>query len=110
MLYYNIPKKIPDEEGLNYWNSQLTSNVFTASQILEHFIFSDELGPKVAVMSNEEFITFLYKSFLLRTPDTDGFNSWVNYMNGGVSKLDILRAFMDNKEWFNICSMFNVNP
>jgi hypothetical protein len=61
-------------------------------------------------MTNEEFITFLYNSFLSRNPDSEGFNSWVAYMNSGVSKLDTLRAFMDNQEWFDICSMFNVVP
>jgi hypothetical protein len=109
-LYDNILGRVPDEDGLNYWTDQLNNNIFTGSQIVEHFIFSDELGAKVEAMSNEEFITFLYNSFLSRTPDSEGFNSWVSYMNSGVSKIDTLRVFMDNEEWFNICCMFNVNP
>ena len=76
----------------------------------EHFIFSGELDAKINAMTNEEFINFLYGSFLSRTPDIDGFNSWVDYMNSGVSKIDVLRAFMNNQEWFDICAMFNVVP
>jgi len=110
MLYDNILGRVPDDSGLNYWTEQLNSNVFSASQIVEHFIFSGELSDKVAAMSNEEFITFLYKSFLSRTPDTDGYNSWLSYMNSGISKLDTLRTFLDNAEWVNICNLFNVTP
>ena len=110
MLYDNILGRCPDEDGLNCWEDCLSNNVFGANQVVECFIFSDELGAKVAAMSNEEFITFLYNAFLSRTPDTEGFNSWLSYMNSGVSKLDILKSFLNNEEWFNICSMFNVTP
>jgi hypothetical protein len=61
-------------------------------------------------MTSEEFIIFLYNSFLSRNPDSEGFKSWVGHMNSGASKLDTLRAFMDNQEWFDICAMFNVVP
>ncbi|MHB1346092.1 MAG: DUF4214 domain-containing protein [Candidatus Humimicrobiaceae bacterium] len=111
MLYDSILGRVSDMDGEAYWTEQLNSGVFTGSQLVEHFIFSDELGAKVEAMSNEEFITFLYSSFLSRTPDTDGFSSWVAYMNSGVSKLDTLRTFMNNQEWFDICNIFkNVSP
>jgi hypothetical protein len=84
--------------------------LFSASQVVEHFIFSIKLSEKIAAMSNEEFITFLYESFLSRTPDTDGYNSWLSYINSGVSKLDTLKSFINNEEWVNICNMFNVTP
>jgi hypothetical protein len=110
MLYDNILGRVPDDSGLNYWTDQLNNNVFSASQIAEHFIFSGELSGKITAMSNEEFITCLYKYFLSRTPDTDGYNSWLSYINSGFSKEETLRAFLNNEEWFNICSMFNVTP
>jgi hypothetical protein len=66
MLYDNIMQRIPDAPGLNYWNEQLTGGVFGANQVVEHFIFSDEIGGKVAAMSNEEFINFLYNTLFAR--------------------------------------------
>jgi len=110
MLYDTILGRLADLDGQNYWVTQLNSGAFGASQVVEHFIFSDELGSIIDAMTNEEFITFLYNSFLSRNPDSEGFENWVIYINSGVSKLDTLRVFMNNQEWFDICAMFNVAP
>jgi len=109
-LYDNILGRVPDEDGLNYWNTQLNNSLFTASQIIEHFIFSDELGSKIEDMTNGEFINFLYNSLFARMPDADGYNQWLSFMASGNSKLDTLRAFLNNEEWINICILFNVTP
>ena len=110
MLYDNSMLRIPDTSGLNYWNEQLTGGVFGANQVVEHFIFSDEIGTKVAAMSNSEFINFLYSTLFARVPDTEGYNNWLSYINSGFSKLETLKAFLNNEEWINICNMFNVTP
>jgi hypothetical protein len=110
MLYDNSMQRIPDAPGLNYWNEQLTGGVFGANFVVEHFIFSDEIGAKVAAMSNSEFINFLYSTLFARVPDTDGYNNWLSYMNNGFSKEETLRAFLNNEEWINICKLFNVTP
>ncbi len=109
MIYDTILARVPDAEGEEYWTGQLNGNIFSGSQIVEHFIFSDELGKKVDAMTNEEFINFLYEAFLSRNPDADGFESWVSYMDSGASKSDTLKVFLYNEEWFDICRMFNVN-
>ena len=110
MLYDNSMLRIPDTSGLNYWNEQLTGGVFGANQVLEHFIFSDEIGTKVAAMSNSDFINFLYSTLFARVPDTAGYNNWLSYINSGFSKLETLKAFLNNEEWINICTLFNVTP
>lgn len=110
MLYDTILGRLYDDSGFDYWKEQLNTGVFTASQVAERFVFSGELSSKVEKMDNEEFITFLYRSLLSRTPDSSGFKNWVDYMDSGASKLDTLRAFMSNKEWHDICHMFNVAP
>ena len=110
MLYDNSMQRIPDSSGLNYWNEQLTGGVFGANQVVEHFLFSDEIGAKVAAMSSEEYVNFLYSTLFARIPDTDGYNNWLNYINSGFSKEETLRAFLNNEEWINICKLFNVTP
>ena len=110
MLYDNSLIRVFDESGFNYWNEQLTNGVFGANFIVEHFIFSDEIGAKVAAMSNAEFINFLYQTLFARNPDTAGYDSWLSYMNSGASQLEILQAFLNNEEWISVCDMFNVTP
>ena len=91
-------------------NPQLTNNLFTANRIIEYFIFSDELGSKIEAITNDEFVNFLYSALLARTPDAEGYNQWLAFMAGSNSKFDTLRAFLNNEEWINICSVFNVTP
>ncbi|MEI7990407.1 MAG: DUF4214 domain-containing protein [Chloroflexota bacterium] len=110
MLYDNSMLRIPDSSGLNYWNEQLAGGVFGANQVVEHFLFSDEIGAKVAAMSSVEYVNFLYSTLLDRLPDTDGYNNWLNYINSGFFKEETLRAFLNNEEWINICKLFNVTP
>jgi hypothetical protein len=101
MLYDNSMLRIPDAPGRNYWNEQLTGGVFGANFVTEHFIFSDELGGKVAAMSSEEYVSYLYTTLLSRNSDTDGYNNWLGYINSGFSKEETLRAFLNNEEWIN---------
>ena len=110
MLYDNCMLRRPDESGLNSWDEQLTSSALGANFVVENFIFSDEIGAKVAAMTNDEYISFLYSSLFARIPDNTGYNDWLNYMNSGFSKEEILKAFLNSEEWISICSLFNVNP
>jgi len=110
MLYDNSMLRIPDTSGLNYWNEQLNLRIFGANQVVEHFLFSDEIGDKVAAMTSVEYVNFLYNTLFARVPDADGYNNWLSFLNGGFSKEETLMAFLNNEEWINICKLFNVNP
>jgi len=110
MLYDNSMLRIPDTSGLNYWNEKLNLQIYGANFVAEHFLFSDEIGAKVAAMTNEEYVNFLYTTLLSRNSDTDGYNNWLGYLNSGFSKEETLRAFLNNEEWINICKLFNVTP
>jgi predicted outer membrane repeat protein len=110
MLYDSILGRVPDAEGLNNWNNLLSNNLIGANQIVYNFIFSEELKNKISAMSNEEFINFLYKAILARTPDAEGYNNWLIFMGSSASKEEILMAFLNNEEWLNICRMFGVAP
>ncbi|MEI7615951.1 MAG: leucine-rich repeat protein, partial [Actinomycetota bacterium] len=110
MLYDNSMLRIPDSSGLIYWNEKLTLQIYGANFVTEHFLFSDEIGAKVAAMSSVEYVNFLYSTLFARVPDADGYNNWLSYLNGGFSKEETLRAFLNNEEWINICTLFNVTP
>ena len=110
MLYDNSMQRIPDSSGLIYWNEKLNLHIYGANFVVEHFLFSDEIGAKVAAMSSVEYVNFLYSTLFARVPDADGYNNWLGYLNGGFSKEETLRAFLNNQEWISICNLFNVTP
>jgi hypothetical protein len=106
-LYDNILGRVPDDEGLNNWETAL-SNKMTPKDVVYYFVFSEELKPKIALMGPEEFVTFLYKNVFNREPDSDGYNNWVSLMKNGMSKEDVLLLFLNCDEFKNICIMFGL--
>jgi hypothetical protein len=107
MLYDNILGRVPDDEGLNNWETAL-NNGMSPSKIVYYFVFSDELKPRITIMGSEEFVTFLYKNIFNREPDSDGYNNWVSLMKNGMSKEDVLLLFLNGNEFKNICMMFGL--
>ena len=107
MLYDNILGRVPDDEGLNNWATDL-NNQMSPKDVVYYFIFSDELKPKIALMGPEEFITFLYENVFNREPDSDGYNNWVSLMKSGMSKEDVLLLFLNGNEFKNICTIFGL--
>ena len=65
------------------------------------FIFSKEM--EGFGLSNEEFITRLYKIYLDRAPDEQGFNYWLDKMNSGATKLEIFEGFVYSPEFCRRC-------
>jgi len=105
MLYDNILGRVPDDEGLNNWAKDL-NNGMPPADVVYYFVFSDELKPKIAMMSPEEFVNFLYKNVFNREPDSNGYNNWVSLMENGMSKENTLMLFLNCDEFKNTCNMF----
>ncbi|MCG9480114.1 MAG: DUF4214 domain-containing protein [Actinomycetia bacterium] len=109
-LYDNILNREGDREGLSCWLKQLESGNFSTSRTVAHFIFSSENQNLIEDMGNEEFINYLYTSILARTPDSEGYRNWLQHISQGMSKREILEAFLDSREWIDICDRFGVRP
>lgn len=109
MLYNNILNRAPDKEGLNGWVKALGNKKITANQIVEDYIFSNEFNNKLINFSNKEYIYFLFKSLLYKIPDDATLSNYLNELNNGRTKKDILYEVLNSKEWEKICILFNVN-
>ncbi|MCL5071452.1 MAG: DUF4214 domain-containing protein [Actinobacteria bacterium] len=112
MLYDNILDRVPDESGLNNWTGLLGANQISASQMVYNFVFSGEMNTKISLMSNVDFINFVYQRILLTSSDSKSYDNWLSYINNGYSKEQTLTSILStsNEEWTNICKMFNVSP
>src|ERR1700731_592051 len=56
----------------------LIPNTLTRAQVLRAIVQSDQVTNAEAINA---FVASQYYGYLRRTPDTAGFNSWVNYLN-----------------------------
>jgi NedA-like, galactose-binding domain/Domain of unknown function (DUF4214) len=48
---------------------------------------------------NSTFITSLYGSMLRRTPDANGFRYWLNSMNSGMTREEVIKRFFESAEY-----------
>lgn len=109
-LYNRILIREPDNEGYNEWVIAMADNNFNAADLVSRFVSSNECQKNISQYSNEQFITFLYKSLFNRLPDSQGYNDWVLTMNEGMDKEEVLINFCHSPEFENICTYFNIEP
>lgn len=82
-LYIAYFNRAPDAVGLAFWGTAF-ANGTTLEESAALFIDQDEtrsIYPEN--LSNRDFATAVYNNVLGRVPDEDGFNFWVDVLNGG---------------------------
>lgn len=104
-LYVDCLNRASDPNGKAFWVSQLLSGK-SGAEVAKQFFFSDELIKKN--LSDKEFITRLYRTFMNREPDADGFKYWLNQMSNGKDRTFIFNSFINSTEWANICLKYGI--
>lgn len=93
-------------DGLNAWCNQINTGVNSPEYVAECFINSDEFMRKN--LSNEEYVKVLYRTFLGREYDQAGLNAWVNQLNNGVSRQEVLHGFSRSAEFARIMAQYGL--
>ena len=107
-LYLVALGRAYDVDGRNNWANLLLVNGNSGSDIVYGFLNSQEFIGKN--LSDEEYITILYRIFFDREPDAEGMANWKKALAGGATRNDILRGFADSPEWLAYCARYQVNP
>ena len=107
-FYNEILDRSADEAGLRDWTQKLTSGKSTASDIAKGFIFSKEF--KNRELSDDDFITTLYRSFFDREPDSGGKAYWLKILSGDLSKrAEVLEGFLLSPEFVDLADKYNIS-
>ncbi len=96
-LYLAYFGRLPDGEGWEYWNREYSTGASMA-QISDSFAISAEFT-RAAVMTDDEFVTHVYRMVLGRQPDPDGFAYWLDQLAGGLSRGELVLHFSDGIEF-----------
>ncbi len=95
-LYHGLLDRSPDYCGWNYWLTQVNSGT-SMLDITRSFLVSSEFLD-VAPSDDTAFLTNLYEEILDRVPDAPGLAYWVNQMNLGMEKADVITGFLTSSE------------
>lgn len=97
-LYQAAFDRKPDLAGLGYHLWTIESAGLTLSEVARNFFNSDESAAKYANTSNLQFMTRLYTNILHRTPDPAGLAYWVDVLDRGASRAEVLKDISGSAE------------
>ena len=96
-FYQAILGRNSNDTELNNWVSDLSTGKSAAADIARGFIFSPEYTNKNT--DDVQFVTTLYQAFFGRLPDSAGFKIWIDKLNQGVPRSEILDGFLYSLEF-----------
>ena len=108
--YSEVLGRQGDEAGMNSW----CQSILEAQEKKQHaenvasdgFFHSQEYLNKNS--SNEEYVKTLYRTFLGRDADKDGFAYWMEQLNGGTDRDTILYGFSRSEEFAKIMAKYGI--
>lgn len=96
-----------DVKGMNDWCNAICNKEHSAYYVAtEGFLHSKEFLNQN--LSNEEFVKVLYPTFLGREYDEPGLRDWVNALNSGKSRDDVVAGFANSKEFREIMASYGL--
>jgi hypothetical protein len=97
-LYQAAFNRTPDQTGLDNWITQLDQGASIIS-VANAFINSAEFAKAYgANLSNGALVNALYSNVLHRAADTSGSAYWINALNNGTSRAQVLELFSESVE------------
>ena len=97
-----------DVTGRDNWVDQITDNNASGSDIARGFFGSPEFLNRD--LTNEEFVTILYKVFYDSVPQTGSYTNWVDALyNGTMTRSELIDNFISSSEWASFCARYGVN-
>ncbi|MBY0336275.1 MAG: DUF4214 domain-containing protein [Acetobacteraceae bacterium] len=110
-LYDTTLQRAPDLGGLSGWRDLLAGGT-ALNDIAQGFMQSAEFFGRFGSLDNQQFVTLMYQSALRREPDPGGLSSWVQALEGGLSRRDLVVGFSESAEHmaFTKDAIMNDNP
>lgn len=96
-IYQAAFDRTPDAAGLNYWIDALDDGK-SMGQVAADFLYSREFQATYGTLSNTDFIEELYENVLQRAGESAGINYWVDRLEDGTGRAEVLAGFTDSAE------------
>lgn len=98
-LYIAFYKREADESGLNYWSNEIYTSNKSVATVLLNFINSEEY--RSLSTSNKQYIIDIYRGLYNRFPDEGGLDYWINELELGENRINLLANIFASNEFQN---------
>ncbi len=107
-LYSCCLKRDADQSGHTYWALALTNWEKTGAEAAETFFTSPEF--QALQISNQEYLTRIYLTYLGREPDPSGLQYWLGQMSAGKTRQYVMTVFAQSDEFTSLCEKSGFAP
>ncbi|UCF94029.1 MAG: DUF4214 domain-containing protein [Desulfobacterales bacterium] len=104
-LYRGLLGRLPDSDGLNGWVALMQAAVASGDDAVRQLVheiaqgFLQSAEYQLQNKSDRGFLEDLYNGILRRGADTVEFDAWIEKMNQGLSREDVLEEFIKSAEF-----------
>ena len=107
-FYSTTLNRNPDLGGLLYWRGKLKKKELSGSDLAKSFIASKEFKSKQ--LDDTKYLEVMYQSFFGRKAkdDPNGLDYWLNQLQSGSSRDEVLQKFIDSDEFKKICNKYGI--
>ena len=106
-LYLNALERPFDVAGRDSFVDLIMHQNGTGSDVVRDFLGSVEFANRN--LNNEEFVNVLYKAFFNRVPTAAEAANWTNALASGMTRAEIIEAFIASPEWAEVCAYYKIN-
>jgi hypothetical protein len=96
-LYEAALDREPEAAGLQFWFDRLQGGASLTS-VSQNFVDSVEFNDRYGTLNDHDFVNTLYQNVLERPADQIGSDYWVNSLQNGSTRADVLLGFSDSLE------------
>ncbi|MEZ5229704.1 MAG: DUF4214 domain-containing protein [Acidimicrobiales bacterium] len=100
-LYSAYFRRMPDEEGMDFWLAQ-RRNGLRLESVSAEFARSAEFAATYGALSNAGFIDLIYANVLRRTPDAAGRAYWIGLLDQGEDRGKVMQGFSESTEFVTL--------
>lgn len=91
--------RLPGSSGHRAWTERIATGEITGAQAAAGFAASSEFLATYGDCSDAEYITLLFNNVLGRDPAAAGLEAWVQQLEGGMTRAQVLWAFAESPEF-----------
>lgn len=106
-MYKICLNRLGDQGGQADWVNRLLSGQLTGIDCANGFINSQEY--QNLNLSNSDYVKNLYRAFMGREYDENGYQDWVGKLNAGYTRDEVFAGFANSAEFQSICDRYGIN-
>jgi len=106
-LYVVALGRASEKAGKEFWVSKVENGEYNGADCARFFLLD---APEFLNrgLGDSDFLEILYKTFYDRESDEDGKAYWMDRLENGTSRRDVVNDFIESTEWCNICATYGV--